>query len=538
MKMGEIIKKGDNYFYCRFHYMQARLAVHHKHLSDGDQMQNSIKNINRATMKTAQLILLALLQLVVCNVIFSTSARAAAIIYLPADYDGTGAAPYITNTADFAPICNGAGGNPRLPGLNLTRAFAGGQLCPGTTESNRFTTEPIFVLLIDDTSALSPYLTNYLQTQNSLQQVSGRQVVAPSIRTFPVAGQSISMLMVGEMAYRQGGSNPASWFTALNTLPSTTFVTQPPRTLSAYMTECSNATNDVPLPPDWKNDPRANAAGGWEFRGLLSNRLVFAATTAPPAPASGVVTPVTEVWAYRDPKGICMALPRKKGTGINTIELLGIICQSERTGKACFWDNIQRAGVSGGPPAGTRRSDALSNDMKISDIQGGDELRENCTQCHRGDNVFMIHPFTPLALKASPAPGTATFPAPPGLSALDTDPQVRYQPIPSGRMSGQPSEPDTPWENPPATNLTAGACANCHEIPALTKKYCETLFNNSVVNNTIANTEKTMPKRRNFSDPPRDWTTSASFRNSVHEIARKCRDDHSADPAMTIPPSP
>ena len=478
------------------------------------------------TMKSGRFISLIFTLFLFSHAITPVSASAvSAIFYIPSDYDGTAAAPIVNNTADFAPICNGSGGNPRLPGLDLVRAFAGGQTCPGTTESNRFTTEPNFVFLIDDTSPLSTYITRYYQSQNLLQQVGGRHVIAPGLRTFQLGSRSITFLFVGEMAYRQGGSNPANWFNTLNTMTGSSFVA---RTKSPYMTECSNATNDVPLPPDWKNDPIENAALGWQFRGRLDNSLVFAATTAPPAPPGGVVTPITEVWAYSDPKGVCMALPRKKGAGNDTIELLGIICQSERTGKACFWDNIRSTASSAGP-AGQRLRDALSDNMKISEIQGGRELRENCTQCHRGNNVFMIHPHSPLALKASPPPGSTTFPAPSGLSALDTNPQRRYQPIPTGRMSGLPGEPVTPWENPPATNLTAGACANCHEIPALTENYCETLFNSVVA-------EKTMPPRRNFGDPLRDWETIPAFRNSVHEIARKCRDDHGADTVITIPP--
>ncbi|CAH1388002.1 hypothetical protein NTGM5_770006 [Candidatus Nitrotoga sp. M5] len=185
-------------------------------------INTNISRMNKI-IEIRQFFLLSLLLIIVCFIISATNARAAGIIYLPADYDGTTAAPFITDTADFAPICNSTGGNPRLPGLNLARAFAGEQLCPGTTESNRFATEPNFVLLIDDTSALSAYLINFLRTQNSLQEISGRQVVAPSIRTFQVEGQSISVLMVGEMAYRAANSNNV-WFASLDGLSPTAAV--------------------------------------------------------------------------------------------------------------------------------------------------------------------------------------------------------------------------------------------------------------------------------------------------------------------------
>lgn len=393
-------------------------------------------------MRVGRLVPLMLFLVVVYHSVAPITVNAAsAIFYIPSDYDGTAAAPLVTNTADFTPICNGSGGNPRLPGLNLARAFAGGQMCPGTTESNQFTTEPLFVFLIDDTSPLSTYITRYYQSQNLLQQVGGRSVIAPGLRTFQLGSQTVTFMFVGEMAYRQGGSNPANWFTTLNSSTGTSFVA---RTKSPYMTQCEAA--NVPLPPDWKNDRAQNTALGWQYRGNLPRNLVLASTE-----------PVTEVWAHSDPKGVCMALPRKNAAG--DIKLLGIICQSKQSGKSCFWDNVQNTG----PNAGNRLEGAATNNMKISEIEGGPQLNENCTNCHRGQNVFLVpNDGPPLSLEASSSPT---------LPEMDNEPTVRYQPL-----SGTPPRPN--WQNPPpfAQESAVGCSRGCHEIPALTTNYCQTVL--------------------------------------------------------------
>lgn len=454
-------------------------------------------------MKIGRLVPLVVLLLAVSYIMVPTTVHAASsIIYLPSNYTGENPGVLVSDTGYFAPICNGGLStpprpDPRLPGLNLVRAFAGGQTCPRTTESNRFTTEPNYVILIDDTERISDYLTDYLRNQNLTRRVGRNRVVAPGVRTFQLANATVSFLFVGEKAYERVRSNPANWFRTLNSLPSTPFVGAPPRTQSAYMTQCE--AEDVPLPPDWKNDPQENRALGWRYRGLLPNRMVLAADTEPPNPPDPnvVVTPITEVWAYSNSKGVCMALPRKTGndiTAINTIELLGIICQSEQTGKACFWDNIRRRSAGPGRPAGQRLRNRLSNDMKISDIQGGPDLRENCTDCHRGKNVFLVpNGGRPLSLSSTPR--------------LDIDPANRYQPL-----SGTTPRPG--WINPaPLRPLQSSSCSRCHEIPALTEDYCRTVLRGVFLNNLMP-----PPGNGNWFDPP--FAGDATF------IAEKCRDDY------------
>ncbi|RUW24503.1 hypothetical protein EN858_22715 [Mesorhizobium sp. M4B.F.Ca.ET.215.01.1.1] len=182
-----------------------------------------------------------------------------------------------------------------------------------------------------------------------------------------------------------------------------------------YIETCRQSR--VPIPPDW-------GSSQWILQGTLDGNYTFA----------GDPTNITQVFAYSDPNvpGACLALPRRdKDT--NEIGLLGIICQSAETGKACFWDNIDKT-------TGQRLSGAAGEKFAITSIQDGSNVAENCTNCHRGYNVFLIHPGTALEVS----------------DPFITDPAARYEPI-----SGQPT-----WGNPaPLLNAGNAPCALCHEIP-------------------------------------------------------------------------
>ena len=248
------------------------------------------------------------------------------------------------------------------------------------------------------------------------------------------------------------------------------------RAMSPYMTQCADA--DVPLPPDWRNNRRKNKELGWRFQGILDRKMVLASRL-----------PLTEVWAYKDPKGLCMALPRKNRKG--EIQLLGMICQSKRKGNACFWDNKRR---------GTKPAQLIvgadTNYMKISEMQGGTELDENCTQCHRGRNVFIVHLGSPLKV-----------------AKVYPDKKTRYKPIPTGRISGLKGNPKTPWENPASFipfNSNSDGCGQCHEIPALTIKYCDVVLKGVFKKNLM---------------PPRGWGSwrDAEYIADFNKIADKCK---------------
>lgn len=206
---------------------------------------------------------------------------------------------------------------------------------------------------------------------------------------------------------------------------------------TTYANTCRE--NNVPVPPDWPSGPtgswtRLTPALPWQYNFLQSG-------------------PDTEVWTYEPPllpsgdappnEGLCYALPRKHEEHIS---LLGIICQSKRTGKACFWDNID-IGAERDESGNFPRITGADVVLRIAEIKNGSNLAENCTACHRGSNAFLIHPNTVLG------------------TPLNRQPDTRYSPI------GQSS-----WSNPPPFSpLGSGRCASCHEIAEPTPNYCRIL---------------------------------------------------------------
>lgn len=183
----------------------------------------------------------------------------------------------------------------------------------------------------------------------------------------------------------------------------------------SYIQKCRKA--GVPIPPNWGSKQ-------WLFQDRLDSKFTFA----------GDPSNITEVWAYADANvaGTCIALPRRDQT-TKEIGLLGIICQGIESGKACFWDNIDKM-------TGKRLTGKAGESFRIDSVQDGSNVAENCTNCHRGYNVFMIHPGTALDIGDD----------------FDIDPVQRYEPI-----SGQDG-----WGNP-GPMIVAGTrpCGSCHEIP-------------------------------------------------------------------------
>jgi hypothetical protein len=184
----------------------------------------------------------------------------------------------------------------------------------------------------------------------------------------------------------------------------------------------------VPTPPDWPDDALWYPEGELAFNFLGSHRVEVHTYLEPSVP---------------DPRGICYALPRTDADG--QVRFLGIICQSNETGKACFWDNILRDN--------SRRLLAADYPLRIGHIGDGFTLTETCTDCHRGDNVFLLHPGT----------------------ALDVDrrwtrTRTRFSPI------ARPS-----FTNPPPISLASPpsgqrTCNSCHSIPAVSRRYCASVL--------------------------------------------------------------
>lgn len=197
-----------------------------------------------------------------------------------------------------------------------------------------------------------------------------------------------------------------------------------------YVETCRAA--GVPIPPPW-GDP------SWVKVAQLTSGRIFALD-----PRLDTI-----LYSYQDPKvaGGCAALPRMRNGGIVA---LGIICQSA-TGRACFWDN--KARLASVDPSGRRFQATISDPGQIRPeiVANGDSLIENCTACHRGSNVFILHHEDMLALPAS--------------GAKDT-----YVPV-----SGQST-----WANKPLSSSTVPQCATCHDdsnrLGALDLQYCSTVI--------------------------------------------------------------
>ena len=200
-----------------------------------------------------------------------------------------------------------------------------------------------------------------------------------------------------------------------------------------YMADCR--THNVPIPPDW-----AESGTAWRLQGTLTQNILqpngFAA-----------------VWTYSDPgrRGACIALPRGSGAPGS---VAGIICQSATTGHACFWDNKLRSNPGSAIGWSGKR-------LVINDLVDGSNLVENCTGCHRGNNVYLISPDDATWRKVLRGPlnggSTGTFTTRVESSSDNRGGHPRYIPI--------TTLPDRPgWENGLPSNVCSSAC---HEQPVV-----------------------------------------------------------------------
>jgi hypothetical protein len=180
-----------------------------------------------------------------------------------------------------------------------------------------------------------------------------------------------------------------------------------------YIDECRLA--GVPIPPPIGRLATASVPG-WTIRGeippsrqFISQQVLVGSTWVPRASAAQVRT-------FDDANGRCIALPRFTGTGTGpgtTVELDGVICLSRTTSKVCFWDNqMSQArfsfGIGTQIPIGA--PDTTINSAGLYQA-GGAELEGGsggvCTDCHAGENPFIIHPD--VALGGGVTMGDATI---------------------------------------------------------------------------------------------------------------------------------
>ncbi len=131
----------------------------------------------------------------------------------------------------------------------------------------------------------------------------------------------------------------------------------------------------VPTPPTWEA-PNGMSRGDWDFEGELETNLLDFGDP-------------TEVWSFRSnsPKGVCIALPRFSSSSNELIDETGIICLGAETGNACFYDLVDLE---------------ADKTYGIDEFQAGADLTSGgvCSDCHAGENPFIVHPNEPLDLGA------------------------------------------------------------------------------------------------------------------------------------------
>jgi hypothetical protein len=143
-----------------------------------------------------------------------------------------------------------------------------------------------------------------------------------------------------------------------------------------YMESCR--ARGVPVPPDWKQ-----SSSEWESHGNLKTILL---TPNSPEQAPVDHTAFASVWSYASPnvRGACIALGRNGGS-------FQIICQSATTGHACFWGNDPSSSRTQWTPEATEVQLSSLRDP----VQGFALGTVACTECHRGNNAFLVAPDDP-----------------------------------------------------------------------------------------------------------------------------------------------
>ena len=245
-----------------------------------------------------------------------------------------------------------------------------------------------------------------------------------------------------------------------------------------YIAECRQ--KGVPIPPDWS--PRSTA---WVPHGNVND-----ANGNILQPGFGAF-----VWTYTHPRvrGACIALPRADGGARGG--LAGIICQSASTGHACFWDSRRRDDSN--PGASTPPLDWSSEILRIAELKDAMTLTDIdlngvnnsggsgvCTDCHHGENVFVVAPDNPIWTKVlRTADLGANFTTRVEASTDMQGGRPRYIPItgvggasragwsnafrpmtcgPNCHEQPNTSFPNPPMPMPPSCGLTLATIAGCY----------------------------------------------------------------------------
>jgi hypothetical protein len=236
---------------------------------------------------------------------------------------------------------------------------------------------------------------------------------------------------------------------------------------ASYLEECRKS--GVPLPSDW-------GSPNWQSRGKLNMKFI----------SSGIEAELFAI-VSESPRGVCFALPRSAG---DTISLLGIICLGVDTSKSCYWDN-QRNKQQYDIPKNTPVS--ISGFAGGADLQGG--TGGVCTDCHAGENPYIVHPAEPMDLGSKIIPKTWLEPL--------VHPSWPQNPGPTNALQG--------------ITLTSGesSCSSCHdrppgrrfpEVSTATPGYCSII----------------LPKAIKFTMPPSNPGNNASYAKHKDALTAAC----------------
>jgi hypothetical protein len=271
----------------------------------------------------------------------------------------------------------------------------------------------------------------------------------------------------------------------------------------AYINECM--ANQVPIPPSiGVLDPAGTS--GWRSLGFIPQASQF--ITGTPA----------ELRTFVSPDGMCFALPRYSTSSLSTVLLDGVICLSQITSKVCFWDN-QMGGTTFSFPSGTTIPIGVANaavDPSLRYQAGGKEIENNpvagvCTNCHAGQNPYIIHPEVGLTTSSGAATGTAMGDLNQPPLNLPTFSPARYDPLVAA------SWPQNALSM--STALVPSVCSGCHRpggiggaFPHLASElsgFCSAVLANAITRTMppgAAGSQASNPDVINF----RDWCNSSA----------------------------
>lgn|GEM_PF-2766654 len=150
-----------------------------------------------------------------------------------------------------------------------------------------------------------------------------------------------------------------------------------------YARDCR--ARGVPLPPTW-------GSSSWKFSGILTDAQEFILSQR-----------TAHVYYYESALGLCIALPRAEGDRVPAASF-GVICLGT-SGSSCFWDNAQPVewDRDNGDTVYSERARITSTFVDDPGPWiGGADLATHpggtCSDCHAGENPFVIHPGTALDL--------------------------------------------------------------------------------------------------------------------------------------------